>query len=613
MRRVLPLIVVGLLVLPPLLASTAAAQAEQQLVEMNREAMDAYNNLDVNRAVSVLEEAIGIAQQSGISGQLLAVTYLNLGIVQIGGLGDKQQGLDSFIKACCIDPATQVDPLLSTPDIQAQFQQAQQMAASGACGAAGVAPPAPAPVAPMPVQPVQPMPVQPMPVQPMQPMMQPAVPGVAQILHQPSMPQISQAPLPIYCEVANPENVEKVLLFYRGLGMDNYKRAEMIPYGSGYAYQISCNDVWEPRVRYYLQAVDDDDRVVTTAGTAQSPFEAPIVTQLQGPGAALPGSTSPGRCVEVECPPGVTGEECEKPLYHGIAEECDSDRDCQPGLMCDDGVCNIPGGLEAPEADFDRPARTDFARGFIQIGMALGMSQVSAGMITDSGPPGGPENVYVTDDPNADNYLTLRVDTPWVADADSWERNPQGTDGATDEFQVNPNQECPADGTVSGPDEDAFQAIGYPYYPTRYCARVNASGFVMAPAMRVAIGYFVLPRLSLAAILRYQFNAGKGTLANMLLGGRGEYLFVGGDVATGFGASLFLGVTAGQIQPQPPPQKANQPAPFLISGIGGANAGFAFRYRFHRNFGLVLAPEFDLQFPNILIHVDGTLSAEAAF
>ena len=242
---------------------------------------------------------------------------------------------------------------------------------------------------------------------------------------------------------------------------------------------------------------------------------------------------------------------------------------------------------------------------------------LAAGMITDGPPPTGVENVYYDSDPvDPDNPLSLRTDTPWVADADSYEGTPAdalAADPSLPPFRVNPSQECPADGNYSGPDAVNFTDKGFSYYPTRYCARVNASGFVMTPALRVAIGYFVLPRLSLAAILRYQFNAGQGTLANMLVGGRAEYLFVGGSAAKGLGISAFLGATAGQIQPQPPPEKAGQSAPYLISGIGGAHVGVAVRYRFHRNFGLVLSPELDLQFPNFLLSIDPTLSAEAAF
>jgi hypothetical protein len=296
--------------------------------------------------------------------------------------------------------------------------------------------------------------------------------------------------------------------------------------------------------------------------------------------------------------------------------------------MCDDGVCNIPGGLEVPDTvGPGRPARTDFARGFIQIGFSLGMSQVSAGMVTDGGPPGGltflEDGVTVARNTDGDVIApnvynpdgTLKQDTPWVADADSWERNPDWVEGMPleEQFRPNPNDECSADGTVSGPNPEAFNEAGYPLLPTRYCARVNASGFVLSPAMRVNIGYFVLPRLSVAALLRYQFSAGEGTLANILLGGRAEYLFIGGNSATGFGFSSFLGVTGGQIQPQPPPEGSGQTAPYLISGMIGSHVGFNFRYRFHRNFGLALAPELDLQFPNFLLHIDTTLSAEAAF
>jgi hypothetical protein len=239
-------------------------------------------------------------------------------------------------------------------------------------------------------------------------------------------------------------------------------------------------------------------------------------------------------------------------------------------------------------------------------------------MITDGPPPGGDRAVYVMDE-NDPNYGTFRTDTPWIPDADSWERNPNADDDPATDDEYRPasdpaspiGDECPADGEVSGWSEEP--GVFPNYLPTRYCARVDAAGFVMMPAMRVAIGYFVIPRLSVAAVLRYQFEAGDGTLSSILLGGRAEYMILGGDTAKGFMLSAFAGMTAGQIQPKPPPQSDGQTAPFVISGIGGAHVGAGLRYRFHRNFGVVLTPELDLQFPNFLLNIDTTLGAEAAF
>ena len=45
----------------------------------------------------------------------------------------------------------------------------------------------------------------------------------------------------------------------------------------------------------------------------------------------------------------------------------------------------------------------------------------------------------------------------------------------------------------------------------------------------------------------------------------------------------------------PPSRLENEPAPFAVSGLAGAHAGAALRYRFHKNFGLFAAPEFDLK------------------
>ena len=66
---------------------------------------------------------------------------MNLGVVQITGFNDGQQGIAAFVAALCTMPDAQLDPLLSTPDVAQAFAQAQQDASNGACGAAQGPPP----------------------------------------------------------------------------------------------------------------------------------------------------------------------------------------------------------------------------------------------------------------------------------------------------------------------------------------------------------------------------------------------------------------------------------------------------------------------------------------
>ncbi len=164
------------------------------------------------------------------------------------------------------------------------------------------------------------------------------------ILHHPPVPQARRAPIPIYAEVQPRTGIDTVYLFYRGTGQKAFERVRMVPYRSGFAFYISCMKVWEPRVDYYIVAIGGDC-VLATAGTAEFPLEAKVVTSLDGPSPALPGtpwfSYSPGSCSEVDCPPGISEELCEKPLYRAQGEACETDRDCQPGLMYKDEHCVI--------------------------------------------------------------------------------------------------------------------------------------------------------------------------------------------------------------------------------------------------------------------------------
>ncbi|MFI5306672.1 MAG: hypothetical protein ACHQ53_04920 [Polyangiales bacterium] len=125
-------------------ASPAAAQVDAQIAQLNSEALEAYQALDIDTARNKLSQAIGLAQQSGYGGPVVAQSFMSMGVVYVAGMNDRDQGLTAFVSAVCMQRDVQLDPLLSTPDVQQVFLQAQQDAQSGACGpgsAAGTAPP----------------------------------------------------------------------------------------------------------------------------------------------------------------------------------------------------------------------------------------------------------------------------------------------------------------------------------------------------------------------------------------------------------------------------------------------------------------------------------------
>jgi hypothetical protein len=589
----------------------AGAKSPQETVEqLNVSAMEAYNALDINAAGSMLEEALGLAYDNGITGSLLARSNLNLGVVYIGGLGDKDSGLSYFVQALCADPAVQLDPLTSTPDIQEVFEVASQQVQAGACeqGPGGAAP---------------------TPEQTAAAAAPPPPPPDQVFMHVPPAEQLSQTPLPIYVEVNPLARAKRVFLYYRGLGMEQFKRVPMYLYGDGLASQISCNDVWEPSVAYYIEAHDEDGNVVGNVGTAQTPYEVPIVASRTHAEPALPGASAPASCAAQECPPGLKG--CVQRGKAAIDDACEEDAACQSGLECRAGQCVLIGaaGTEVPDYDpttggFEDVGSTEpddpsaFRRTFVQAGLVVGMGYVTQGMLADR--PAPDNRVYLdqfgnwVEDPisfvnsggqvffpqrTAPNQLTA-----WVPDADS-----EDITGVLDRGDEN----CSADGTFTGPRD--YEETGDPnaLFPSKYCVRVKSPGFVPSLAMRAAVGHFITDRISVAAIFRLAFSAGEGTMANMLLGARGEFMLTA-PRSKGLMISLFGGGTFGQIQVQPPADGGTEGAPFIKSGLMGVHAGTNIRYRFSKHFGVYAAPEFDFQLPTFLFNLDLTVAGvEAAF
>jgi hypothetical protein len=273
---------------------------------------------------------------------------------------------------------------------------------------------------------------------------------------------------------------------------------------------------------------------------------------------------------------------------------------------------NPPGwGGDDEEPESDNPK--DFKRGFFQLGLAAGMTYVQAGMVADRSPPenrifvdkmAAAGGKFIEDPLNNTTIPTTRYlfsgskadpgtgdispdavsETAWVPDADS--ADSAGAIGG----------ECAGDGIATGPMEENL-------LPSRYCVRVKAPGFANGLALRAALGYFVTDHVSLALLTRFQFSAGEGAFAHMLLGLRAEYMFTN-PKPKGLMLSAFTGFTFGQIQAQPPVAGASSDSPWIKSGLQGGHLGMAIRIRVHKNFGFYASPELDLQFPTFLWNID---------
>jgi hypothetical protein len=379
--------------------------------------------------------------------------------------------------------------------------------------------------------------------------------------------------LPVFVSVPADAPVAHIYLYYKSTGMREFHRVEMQQMAGGYGYEIPCSDVFQPEVNYYIVAFGTDGSPLGFSGTQQDPLSVPIVSERTQPPPALPGRAPPDQCHETECPPGMAG--CESHGSAGLGDTCRSNSECAGGLTCDDDLCVTDTNRHDDGDDGEAP------RFFADVGFSFGLGLASSGSSADSVPadPAGECDGLVGD--AFTNCLVGRT---------------VGTDG-TPILPGNTSYE-PSTADGCGAAENS------------YCVRLESGGFLPALAMRVTMGYWIIPRLALAATVRFQFDAGQGSLANLLLGARAQYRITE-PMATGIDASAFLGARYGQIQLKPPQNGAVEP--YIISGLNGVQIGGVIAYRFVKNFGIHFTPEIHLLFPTFLMVVDLTAGIQVAF
>jgi hypothetical protein len=266
-RAGLGVLIFGLcLLMPP----AARAQTEdpavmERVTNLNKKALEAYNDLEFEDARKLLKQALDLCSSAGLDKHpIKARTHIHMGVVLIAA---KQQelGVKQFRKALDIQPDIQVTKALASPEIIQAFEEASAGSPLQPPGGAGVVPGESEPGGPSPnagggpggghaAERTAPMPA-------------------SSIEHVAVTRGRKGKPLPIVVTVS-PEltGYTKMVLAYRPQGGDDFLPADMRRSGNRFMGEIPAEATNGNHVYYYIEAEAEDDTAVASNGSEQKPY-----------------------------------------------------------------------------------------------------------------------------------------------------------------------------------------------------------------------------------------------------------------------------------------------------------------------------------------------------
>lgn len=303
-----------------------AAPKDAAAQKLQRDAMDNdYLAMNFADAESKLKQAIKTCGQSGCSPSVLAQIHRDLGVIYIGGLNQTAEGKAAFVAALKADPRVQLDEDLTTPEIQKAFDEAKRSLKG-------------APVdeeedeAPRPTKTRRSTVVE------------------GDLFHTPAAEQEVLTPVPVYVEAPDDIDVAKVEVRYKPFGASEWKTITLRKMGGGFGGEIPCQDIGTTtgNLSYYIQAIGPDGDIVGTTGSRSNPVQVPIRHSIDGDPPHLPNRPPPAKCdAAVDCPPGLPGCESKKKKKSGDkgwGASCESTSECEAGLVCLNGSCEVGDG-----------------------------------------------------------------------------------------------------------------------------------------------------------------------------------------------------------------------------------------------------------------------------
>jgi hypothetical protein len=307
---------------------TALAAADGQVIQILNNAAAAYDNFDFNASIGLLQQGVAIIRQTNLRSRAAADLYLLDGVVRYAASGAEADAVNAFVQAMLVDPNARLHPNYATPALETLLQRARGLANPVAARPAQVAPPAPrptptlvpqAPPAPagtlpslsaMGVGGYAPAPA-PAPIAPPAPVVAPAQ-GL--IEHMPPREARAREPLGISARIPVTVPVAKVNLQFRTIGEPLFRAVELAPQRDGVSFQggIPGSSVVGAGVEYYLEVLDRAGQLLTTSGSAATPFRV-----------ALPATAAPAPVARATRPPQSSSASKSRGSDWGALEEDD--------------------------------------------------------------------------------------------------------------------------------------------------------------------------------------------------------------------------------------------------------------------------------------------------
>ena len=296
---------------PPAAQTPVKDENTRAVIDSLEQGNQAIKSLDLTTAQMYFEQAYAKCDEAGITGPLLARTYMSLGALHAGYLQLIPQGVEFMKLALNIDKATEPDKAIANKQATMALEMVKESmglatakkAEAPQAGFAG-----------------------------------PQASGFWVMKHEPVTTAKRMHPLGVFVEVNPMVAIQEVKFYFRLPSDRQFQTASMRRNKNNYGMLIECDAIalLDPQsIYYYIEVIGGDGSIIDRKGDASSPIEIKLLPKesFSGTQPMLPGLEDPAMCNPDQAAP------CPPWDPHCKDTPCVTQEDCLGGYFCQEGYC----------------------------------------------------------------------------------------------------------------------------------------------------------------------------------------------------------------------------------------------------------------------------------